>query len=168
MPAIDQSQIISLLAAPALAALLIGLGTSPTFAGEIEGHPRVLDGDTVRFDGHPAMRLWGIDAPEKLQENGPESLAYLERIINDRQLRCTWDRIDRYKRPIVVCYPRTKSGKSWSKVPVNKTMVRLGMAAAYLTYSKEYANDMHIAMKACRRMWSELPHCWRRAQRAGR
>jgi endonuclease YncB( thermonuclease family) len=40
---------------------------APAAVDTIEGHPRVVDVDTLAF-GKDRVRLWGIDAPEAAQE----------------------------------------------------------------------------------------------------
>jgi len=142
--------------------------SSVAAAGQIIGDPRVLDGDTIEVvqgERKVTIRLFGVDAPESAQEGGPESKAYLLTIIRDRQVSCFWEVIDRYERPVGLCYPRTKSNKSWSSVSLNRWLVQHGHAAAYLQYSDHFAKNMHTAMKACRGIWSDLPHCWRRERR---
>lgn len=134
---------------------------------DLSGPARILDGDTIEIGG-TKMRLFGIDAPEGRQTGGREATQFLEAFIEGRLVRCVWSEIDRYGRPLATCYPRTKSGGSWSTVSLNKTMTRLGRAAAYLDYSNNFVPEMHTAMRNCRGMWSDLPHCWRRKQRAKR
>jgi endonuclease YncB( thermonuclease family) len=48
---------------PVLAVLLLATTISAGAAGEIEGTPDVLDGDTLVLEGH-RLRLAGVDAPE--------------------------------------------------------------------------------------------------------
>lgn len=151
---------------PISAIIALFLLSSPALAGQIQGQAKVVDGDSIHVtqgERTEKLRLWGIDAPESTQLGGISAKKHLIAIIKDRPVRCFWEGVDKYKRPLGICYPRTKSGKSWSRVSLNRWQAQYGHAAAYLTYSDHFAKPMHIAMKACRGMWNNLPHCYRRA-----
>lgn len=95
-----------------LAALFIVLVGSAASAGQIIGDPRVLDGDTIEVtqgDRVEKIRLFGVDAPESDQAGGVEAKDYLLTIIRGRDVSCFWDVIDRYNRPVGLCYPRARS-----------------------------------------------------------
>lgn len=146
------------------AALILTLLAGPAMAQEsFQGHVQVHDGDGIIFNGQ-MRRLHGIDAPELAQSLGNWSRDMLIDAIRGRELYCEWGDLDRYGRPLSTCYPILASGNV-STVPINRTMVRIGAAAAYLEYSDVYAREMHIAMRACRGIWKGLAWCYRRAGR---
>ena len=78
-----------------------------------EGIPRVIDGDSLEINGN-IIRLFGVDAPEKkqickkpyfissffrLQKNykcGLLAASQLEKLINNKPVRCISERKDRY------------------------------------------------------------------------
>lgn len=138
--------------------------SASAIAGELIGHPEIVDGDTIVIDGQ-RVRLLGMDTPEYDQEYGRDATEALTTLVAGRELRCEWSERDQYDRLLAWCYPPTNSG-NWSKVSVNKAMVRQGYAAAYLQYGDQLAGTMHTAMKDCRGMWKSagLPWCWRREQ----
>jgi endonuclease YncB( thermonuclease family) len=101
----DWLALIVLLAAasPTLAQTIDGTGTAHGFA--------VSDGDTVKF-GKQLIRLFGIDAPERLQPcddgkwfPGPLATEALVRIIAGRPVSCRQVDYDRKNnRPVAQCY----------------------------------------------------------------
>ena len=93
--------------------VLVMLISTPLHADTLEGHPRVVDGDTLAF-GIKRVRLAGIDAPEarqqcerrdgRLYDCGRVATDVLRQRIGFRSIRCEGDRRDPYGRLLTVCY----------------------------------------------------------------
>jgi endonuclease YncB( thermonuclease family) len=104
----------------------------------INGLAVVIDGDTITI-GQKKIRLYGIDAPEKDQIcNGPKgpwscgdvTFRRLKSLVQGNQVKCTRKGLDVYERLIAVC--------SVNELDVSETLVREGLAWAYLRYSSAY------------------------------
>jgi len=87
----------------------------------------VTDGDTIR-DGRLRIRLWGIDAPELHDPQGPASRAYLRALIDGQPVACDPRDTDRYGRTVAVCI--LSDGRDLAC-----EMVRAGMARDWPRYS---------------------------------
>jgi endonuclease YncB( thermonuclease family) len=95
----------------------------------------VSDGDTVKF-GKQLIRLFGFDAPEKLQPcddgkwfPGPMATTALIRIIAGRPVSCRQVDYDRKNnRPVAQCY----AGED----DLQEQMVLAGWAWAYTQYDR--------------------------------
>ncbi len=113
--------------------------TSITKAAELNGKPRVIDGDTIEVSGQ-RVRLHGIDTPETKQEcRKGDGAAYqcgtmatfaLAELIEEHWVKCTGDGNDRYNRLVATCFA--------GPVNLNMEMVRRGWALAFRQYSKRY------------------------------
>ncbi len=124
-----------------------------SYAREIAGVPRIVDGDTVNI-GSYKIRLEGIDAPELKQECKKPFLSFsvflsfsidksyacgsvskknLIEKINNSPIKCISLSKDRYNRYLATCYK--------NKINLNKWLVRNGYAVAYKRYSKKYLED---------------------------
>lgn len=121
----------------AVLATLIALA-SPS----VSAQTTVIDGDTLRVNGQP-FRIFGIDAPEKVQwcagdyPAGELSTRALEKLVQGGQVTCEPKGTDRYLRTLAVCYV--------DGVDLGKTMVRLGMAWAFTRYSQDYVDQEALA-----------------------
>ena len=99
----------------------------------VEGHPRIIDGDSIAF-GDLNVRLAGIDAPERAQlcsdAKGDEyacgrfATDYLRFLIEDSKVTCRGRGRDRYDRLIGDCRV--------GGIALSGEMVRRGSAVAYL------------------------------------
>jgi micrococcal nuclease len=74
----------------------------------IVGSPTVVDGDTLRF-GKETVRIFGIDAEERNEPNGPRAADSLRRIVAaSHTIRCEPTGDQTHKRTVAICY--TASG----------------------------------------------------------
>ena len=137
-----------------------------SYAGEIKGKPKVVDGDTILI-GTTKIRLHGIDAPESKQyckkadateyRCGQIATFVLAEIIDKRRVTCKGEKIDRYKRRISICYV--------GPFDINAEMVKRGWAVAYRQYSMDYVDEEEIAKNNKVGMWLgnfSKPWNWRK------
>ena len=90
-----------------------------------------IDGDTLRTDDY-RIRLWGIDAPEMSEVQGPRSKAMLQRIVDQSgRLVCQVVDEDRYGRTVAQCYTE-------DLIDIGCLMVALGEAEEWVYYSRGY------------------------------
>ena len=94
----------------------------------------VTDGDTIKLNGM-IYRLWGIDAPETKQwcgdyPAGALATGVLVKLMKDKTITCEDRGHDLYGRTIGLC---RADGDDLSAA-----MVRLGMAWAFVRYSRDY------------------------------
>ncbi|WP_343714028.1 thermonuclease family protein [Inquilinus sp.] len=137
-----------------LIVLLLAL-SSPALAAV-----EVVDGDTIRVDGQ-RVRLWGYDAPERLQSCringveraiGEEATEGLKAILAGGELRCTTKDHDRYGRTVAECWAGQQS--------IGDAMVRSGWAWALPRYSKElFLPAQEEAERAGRGIWAGHANC---------
>jgi len=146
----------------ALLALVIArLNTPLPDRGPPAGAAYVIDGDTLIIDGRH-IRLQGIDAPEMKQtcrrqerdyDCGVEARSVLRKLIDERAVRCSGTRNDKYGRLLGDC----RAGD----LDLNRTMVEDGWAVAYGSYTSEEAG----ARREGRGIWAgsfERPQDWRK------
>ncbi|WP_178130515.1 thermonuclease family protein [Reyranella sp. CPCC 100927] len=142
------------------------LAAMPAYAGEWSGVPLVIDGGTIVINGQ-RLRLAGLDAPDNAQIcQGPDNIAYdcgvearraLAVIIASRDVRCSGDRRDRYRRPLVTC--------QIGETDIGRELVRLGWAMA--AQSSDYGVEEDDARAQGRGLWQgpfQRPDDWRRAR----
>jgi endonuclease YncB( thermonuclease family) len=94
----------------------------------------VTDGDTLKVDG-TIYRLWGIDAPESKQwcgdyPAGIMATGTLQMLIKGKTVVCEPKATDRYGRTVAIC---RADGED-----LGRAMVQLGMAWAFVRYSRDY------------------------------
>ena len=92
----------------------------------------VTDGDTFHLSGlDPAIRVWGLDAPERKQVGGSEATRAMRSLITGTTLDCQVRDIDRYHRIVAQCF--LPSGRD-----IAAEMIRMGVATEYCRYSRGY------------------------------
>ncbi len=92
----------------------------------------VTDGDTFHFSGlDPAIRVWGLDAPERKQAGGSEATRAMRSLISGATLECRVRDIDRYQRLVAQCF--LPDGRD-----IAAEMIRMGVATEYCRYSGGY------------------------------
>jgi endonuclease YncB( thermonuclease family) len=101
----------------------------------------VTDGDTLKLNG-TTYRLWGIDAPESKQSCGdyPAGImatGTLQMLIKGKTVVCEPKATDRYGRTVALC---RADGED-----LGRTMVQLGMAWAFVRYSRDYVEQEALA-----------------------
>lgn len=120
----------------------------------ITGTASIIDGNTIDV-GPVRIRLHGIDAPEAGQRCsdadggswpcGDMAIGRLAELVEGKQVECIADDRDDYGRIIAVCYA--------DGVDVNATLVREGLAWAFLRFSDDYASLEAEARAAARGVW---------------
>lgn len=133
---------------------------------DVQGPPRVVDGDTLEVAGKK-VRLRDMDAPEAKQKCadlyglryncGTASTDYLRQLIGSRPVTCKGFMLDRYKRLLAVCYVGDKD--------LGREMVRAGWAVPYRFGHGSYNVPRDDAKRARRGMWQGWfcdPHDYRR------
>ena len=157
--------------------ILFLIFTSNILAEEINGIPKVVDGDTVHINKFK-IRLEGIDAPEIRQQCKKEKLKIsfiigytfyknyncgevskenLEAKIDGSKIKCISSGKDRYNRYLAKCFK--------NRTNLNQWMVRYGHAVAYRRYSNEYVYDEDFAKKHKLGLWQGkflTPEKWRK------
>jgi endonuclease YncB( thermonuclease family) len=93
---------------------------------------RVTDGDTFRLSGlEPAIRVWGLDAPEGKQAGGADATRAMRSLISGATLDCRIRDIDRYHRIVAQCF--LTDGRD-----IAAEMIRMGVATEYCRFSRGY------------------------------
>ena len=120
-------------------ALIFVVLAQPGLAEVISGKPSFSDADTLKVAG-VTIRLFGIDAPELDQTctkaDGREwacgtwAADQARSLFRREKLVCKPIESDRYGRTVATCYA--------GGVDIAETLVRLGIATAYLKYSDTY------------------------------
>jgi endonuclease YncB( thermonuclease family) len=124
----------------------------------------VTDGDTLKLNG-TTYRLWGIDAPESKQwcgdyPAGVMATGTLQMLIKGKTVVCEPKATDRYGQTVAIC---RADGED-----LGRAMVQLGMAWAFVRYSRDYfdqeaqarAESLGVHAYACLFPWD-----WRAQQR---
>ena len=126
---------------------------------------KITDGDTIKINGEK-IRFSGIDTPELKQtcikegvnnSCGLKAKQILIDKISDKNITCTKEGKDQYKRTLAECFVNDESLSSY--------LVRSGYAFAYRKYSKKFIGDEDYARINKLGMWSmkfEYPWDFRR------
>lgn len=112
----------------ALAALIAttSVAQTPHFSAQVH---RITDGDTFRvYDLGPAIRIWGLNAPETDEPGGTAATQALTRLIAGQTLTCQIRDVDRYSRIVGQCF--LPNGRD-----IAAEMIGLGAATEYCRYS---------------------------------
>jgi len=117
-------------------------------AGMICGSPIAVDGDTLRF-GRQYVRLWGVDAEELDEPNGPRARAILKDVVDGRHIKCTVVTIDNYGRSVGRC--------TVGSIDVNREVIARGGALDCRRYSGgAFAS---VEPSTSRTKLSQKPYC---------
>ncbi|UDQ99426.1 thermonuclease family protein [Lentisphaerota bacterium WC36G] len=112
----------------------------------------VYDGDSFKAKSHGVdikVRLFGIDAPEKNQPYGKESLNNLIKLIKYKKVILEPIETDRYGRMIAKVYTVKKVDKKEVKTYINLEQLKSGLAWHYKRYAKN-EKDLANAEKAAK------------------
>jgi len=151
---------------------MIGMGpAAPKAAGPMSsaraavdvfsGAARVVDGDTIVV-ADQRVRLEGIDAPESAQtcpgryaagilrpwQCGVAASRGLARLIGSEAVVCKSHEKDKYGRLVATCFVGGRD--------INREMVRLGHAWAFVKYSSTYVAEEAEARSAKAGIWASL------------
>lgn len=107
--------------------------------------PLAIDGDTVWSNGIK-IRIWGIDAPEMAQPQGPASKQALARLCAKRNIM-----VEPMDRDI---YGRIVGRLHYGRGDIGRQMVAGGWA---ISTCKDYAKDELFARKSGAGFWSRGP-----------
>ena len=158
----------------AIISLLVLTVAAHAWAGtrDIVGLADAIDGDSLVVDG-TEIRLFGIDAPEINQtcttpagthwRCGLIAWRSLSDLIDAKAVICTPDGLDRYGRTLATCRVRGQPET------LNATMVRIGLARAYTSFTQAYALQEQNARDERAGIWiggHKAPWDWRREQAA--
>lgn len=106
-------------------------------------NPLVIDGDTLWFEGRK-IRIWGIDAPEMGQRQGPAAKAELQRLMTFRRMFVIPTDTDKYGRLVAQIH--------CGRGDIGQSMVRHGYAVGW---SGAYARDEKKARRRRRGLWGK-------------
>ncbi len=141
----------------------------------LTGRAEAIDGDTLLVGGI-RVRLEGIDAPEAEQQCkdasdrpwpcGAVAVRMLSRLVADRLVECEERGLDKYKRLLGICRA--------AGTDINAALVRMGLAWAFVRYSRTYTREEAEARAARVGIWSgtaQAPwdyraHRWTLAERS--
>lgn len=135
-----------------LAALFVDGGEAK--AQIIYGNPSAVDGDTLDFGGG-RVRLFGIDAPERIQTCqrasetwacGNDAATLLGSLIEGQKVTCEQRDLDRFGRPVAVCKA--------SGTDLAEAMARAGFAVALESFSADYVPFVEQARAARIGIWA--------------
>jgi len=114
------------------------------------GVPTVHDGDTLMIQGQ-AVRLFGIDAEELDEPNGPRARDALRALVRGtNHVRCELTGDKTYNRVVGICY--TAAGED-----LGEAMVRGGFALDCARYSDHLYRPFEPM--AIRRTLKQKPYC---------
>ena len=140
-------------------------------AATLSGAARVMDADTLALAGR-AVRLEGIDAPEKRQacqrngrryQCGVAATQALRRRIGAGRVACTLDGRDNDGRSLGICHAADGTD-------LNGWLVEHGWALAYRRFSGRYVPQEGRARATGAGLWAGPfvpPWAWRAGQRLG-
>lgn len=113
------------------------------------GTPVAVDGDTLKFGRNQYVRLWGVDAEELSERNGPRAKVGLQEIIRGRPVKCNIVTIDKYGRHVGRCYV--------DSMEINKSVVAQGFSLDCRRYSGgAYASVEPVGVRS---RLKQKPYC---------
>ena len=116
----------------------------------------VSDGDTItvrtKYGEKIKVRLYAIDAPEKAQPYGPQSIGILKRLVLNEFVTVEVVDTDRYGRKVGRVY--------LNRQDMNAEMIRLGAAWHYRYYDKSAQYNQYEDIERCAR--NERRGLWNR------
>ena len=118
-----------------------------TAATPISGTATVHDGDTI-YVNHQTIRLWGVDAEELSEPNGPAARAALHNIIGNARVVCT---------PVGASHQRTVARCDVAGRDVGEALIKSGAALDCAHYSKGYYRKAEPAGARARLI--QKPYC---------
>lgn len=138
------------------AALVVSIAAAEAEAQTLRGIASVTDGDTIKIGGQ-AIRLWGVDAPERSQackdksgrsyRCGERASAALTSFIRAKSLACAQRDKDAFGRVVALC---TVNG-----VDVGRWLVSQGWAIDFTRYSAGYYRAVEAEARLGRRgIWN--------------
>ncbi len=140
--------------------LILALLATCTGIGQTIQVARIVDGDTFKDTNDQTYRLLGINAPEKNEAGGIESISYLDSMILNQQVQIfkdyNKDTIDIYRRHLVYVHKNMQD--------LNKEMILNGYAKVYTKYpfsrQQEYelAQSMHDSRTAIQKEKPNKPN----------
>lgn len=116
----------------------------------------IIDGDTIHI-GQKKYRFSAIDAPEIKQTCQQDNVIILcgglakdalERKINNQNVICKEEGLDRYQRIIAECFVGKES--------LSQYLVKNGYAVAYRKYSGKFIKDEEYARQNKLGLWSMI------------
>lgn len=112
-----------------VAAIAPACASAEEFSGTVT---RVTDGDTFHLSSvGPAVRVWGLDAPERDESGGTAATRAMRHLIDGQPLTCVLVDIDRYQRLVGQCF--LPNG-----VDIAEAMISAGVATEYCRYSRGF------------------------------
>ena len=156
-----------------LAFACLMLLSKPVGAVDLNGTAEIVDGDTLEIEGS-TIRLFGIDAPEtgqlcgragqKLFRPSEDAISRLQSLSRGR-VRCQGTEYDDYGRLIATCF-------SQAGIEINRSLVKEGLAWAFVKYSDAYAKEemdaqalrLGIWQMGCEPPWIFREKRWRVAE----
>lgn len=136
-------------------ALLIAILGAPAAAQYVTGNAIATDGDSLRIDGQ-RIRLYGVAAPELDRscplpsggqwKCGAAARDFLAGLLALGPVYCAGVELDQYGRLLAEC--DAHDGRS-----LNATMVRAGMAWAFVRYADDYLPQEREARAAGLGVW---------------
>lgn len=118
------------------------LGSEKSFSGRAY----VIDGDTLAF-GDTRVRLFGIDAPEMGQTQGPAAKYFLLNAMRSQTLTVHPLDTDHYGR--IIAKVTLPNGDD-----LGELMVSQGYALAYTRFGRDYATTQRQARRANMGLWA--------------
>jgi len=126
------------------------LPTVVALCAALQGSPYVVDGDTLRF-GSQAVRLYGVDAEERSEPNGPAATAGLRRIVaGTAYIRCVPTGDTTHRRVVAQCF--TAEGQD-----VAAMLITQGLALDCPRYSRGAYSQYEP--KGVRERLAPKPYC---------